>query len=131
MQNDIRILVVDDERIAVKNLEHILKKEGYSVVGTESGINALELLEEQHFDVVLTDLRMEKVDGLQILKKCLELHPDTEVIMITGYATLESALEAMKKGAFHYIAKPFKLELVRNVVREAAEKVKLKRKDEL
>ena len=131
MQNDIKILVVDDERIAVKNLEHILKKEGYSVVGTESGINALELLEEQHFDVVLTDLRMEKVDGLQILKKCLELHPDTEVIMITGYATLESALEAMKKGAFHYIAKPFKLELVRNVVREAAEKVKLKRKDEL
>ncbi len=129
MGNDIKILVVDDERIAVKNLEHILKKEGYSVVGTESGTNALKLLEERQFDVVLTDLRMEKVDGLQILKKCMELHPDTEVIMITGYATLESAVEAMKKGAFHYIAKPFKLELVRNVVKEAAEKVKLKREN--
>ena len=129
MKTDIRVLVVDDERIAVKNLEHILKKEGYTVVGTESGPNAVKLLEERQFDVVLTDLRMEKVDGLQILKKCMELQPDTEVIMITGYATLESAVEAMKKGAFHYIAKPFKLELVRNVVKEAAEKVRLKREN--
>jgi len=128
MQNDIRILVVDDERIAVKNLEHILKKEGYSVVGTESSMNALKLLEERQFDIVLTDLRMEKVDGLHILEKCLELHPDTEVIIITGFATLEVAVESMKKGAFHHIAKPFKLELVRNIVREAAEKVRQKRK---
>ncbi len=122
-------MVVDDERIAVKNLEHILKKEGYAVVGTESGSNALKLLEERQFEVVLTDLRMEKVDGLQILKKCRELQPDTEVIMITGYATLESAVEAMKKGAFHYIAKPFKLDLVRNIVKEAAEKVRLKQEN--
>jgi DNA-binding NtrC family response regulator len=129
MQNHIKILVVDDERIAVKNLEHILKKEGYTVTGTESSSNALKLLEEQQFDVVLTDLRMEKVDGLHILKKCHDLQPDTEVIMITGYATLESAVEAMKKGAFHYIAKPFKLDLVRNVVKEAAEKVRLKREN--
>ncbi len=129
MQNHIKILVVDDERIAVKNLEHILKKEGYTVTGTESGSNALKLLEEQQFDVVLTDLRMEKIDGLHILKKCHDLQPDTEVIMITGYATLESAVEAMKKGAFHYIAKPFKLDLVRNVVKEAAEKVRLKREN--
>lgn len=129
MQNHIKILVVDDEKIAVKNLEHILKKEGYTVTGTESGSNALKLLEEQQFDVVLTDLRMEKIDGLHILKKCHDLQPDTEVIMITGYATLESAVEAMKKGAFHYIAKPFKLDLVRNVVKEAAEKVKLKREN--
>jgi len=129
MQNHIKILVVDDERIAVKNLEHILKKEGYTVTGTESSSNALKLLEEQQFDVVLTDLRMEKIDGLHILKKCHDLQPDTEVIMITGYATLESAVEAMKKGAFHYIAKPFKLDLVRNVVKEAVEKVRLKREN--
>jgi len=129
MQSHIKILVVDDERIAVKNLEHILKKEGYTVTGTESSSNALKLLEEQQFDVVLTDLRMEKIDGLHILKKCHDLQPDTEVIMITGYATLESAVEAMKKGAFHYIAKPFKLDLVRNVVKEAVEKVRLKREN--
>ena len=124
-----RILVVDDERVAVKNLVHILKKEGYEVVGTESGMNALRFLEEQQFDVVLTDLKMEKVDGLQILKKCRELHPDTEVILITGYATLESAVQAMKKGAFHYIAKPFKLDIVRNVIKEALGRVKLKREN--
>jgi len=129
MQTHIKILVVDDERIAVKNLEHILKKEGYSVTGTESASNALKLLEKQEFCVVLTDLRMEKIDGMQILKKCHELQPDTEVIMITGYATLESAIETMKKGAFHYIAKPFKLDLVRNIVKEAAEKVQLKREN--
>jgi DNA-binding NtrC family response regulator len=129
MQSQIRILIVDDERIAVKNLEHILKKEGYAVVGTSSGSNAVKLLEERQFDVVLTDLRMEKVDGLQILKRCRELQPDAEVIMITGYATLESAVEAMKKGAFHYIAKPFKLDLVRNIVKEASEKVMLKREN--
>ena len=131
MHDNIKILVVDDERVAVRNLEHVLKKEGYDVVGTESGTNALKLLEEHPFDVVLTDLRMEKVDGLQILKRCRELYPDTEVVMITGYATLESAVEAMKKGAFHYVAKPFKLDLVRNVVKEAIEKVKLKKENRL
>ena len=129
MSGNARILVVDDERIAVKNLEHVLKKEGYEVAGTESGPNALKLLDEKQFDVVLTDLRMEKVDGLQILRKTRELYPDTEVIMITGYATLESAVEAMKKGAFHYVAKPFKLDLVRNIVKEAVEKVRLKKEN--
>jgi len=129
MQDNMKILIVDDERIALKNLEHVIRKEGYEVVGTESGPNALKLLEEQRFDVVLTDLRMEKVDGMQILRKCRELNPDAEIIMITGYATLESAVEAMKKGAFHYIAKPFKLDLVRNVVKEAVEKVRLKKEN--
>jgi DNA-binding NtrC family response regulator len=129
MQSKAKILIADDERVALKNLEHVMKKEGYEVTGTESGQNALKLLGEQQFDVVLTDLRMEKVDGMQILKKCQELYPDSEIIMITGYATLESAVETMKKGAFHYIAKPFKLDLVRKVVQEALEKVKLKREN--
>jgi len=129
VQGNVKILVVDDEKIALKNLEHVLRKEGYAVVGTESGLNALKLLTERPFDVVLTDLRMEKVDGLQILKKCRELYPDTAVIMITGYATLESAVDAMKAGAFHYIAKPFKLDVVRNVVKEAIEKVRLKKEN--
>ncbi|MFZ6007409.1 MAG: sigma-54-dependent transcriptional regulator [Nitrospirota bacterium] len=129
MQNHTTILIVDDEKIALKNLEHVMKKEGYEVVGTQSGQNALKLLNEQRFDVVLTDLRMEKVDGMQILKRCHELYPDTEVIMITGYATLESAVNAMKQGAFYYIAKPFKLDEVRKVVREACEKVRLKKEN--
>jgi DNA-binding NtrC family response regulator len=126
MQNNARILIVDDEKIALKNLEHVMKKEGHAVVATQSGQNALKLLEEQQFDVVLTDLKMEKVGGMQILKRCRELSPETEVIMITGFATLESAVNTMKHGAFYYIAKPFKLDEVRKVVREAVEKVRLK-----
>jgi DNA-binding NtrC family response regulator len=129
MKNHAKILIVDDEKIALKNLEHVMKKEGYEVVATQSGQNALKLLDEQRFDVVLTDLRMEKVDGMQILKRCHELYSDTEVIMITGYATLESAVKAMKHGAFYYIAKPFKLDEVRKVVREAFEKVRLKKEN--
>lgn len=129
MEYKAKVLVVDDENIALKNLEHVMKKEGYEVVGTTSGPNALKILEEQEFDVVLTDLRMEKVDGMQILKRCKELYPDIEVIMITGYATLESAVKTMKHGAFYYISKPFKLDEVRKVVREAVEKVKLKKEN--
>jgi DNA-binding NtrC family response regulator len=129
METNVKILIVDDERVALKNLEHVMKKEGYDVTATESGQNALKLLEDQKFDVVLTDLRMEKVDGMQILKKSQDLYPDSEIIMITGYATLESAVDAMKKGAFHYVAKPFKLDVVRNVVKEAIEKVMLKREN--
>src|SRR5574341_19893 len=129
MRNHTKLLIVDDERVALKNLEHVMKKEGYDVTGTQSGPNAIRLLEEQPFDVVLTDLRMEKVDGMQILRKSRELYPDTEVVMITGYATLESAVDAMKHGAFYYIAKPFKLDEVRKVVKEAVHKVELKKEN--
>ncbi len=124
-----KLLIVDDEKVAMKNLEHVMKKEGYAVTASQSGTNALTLLEKQPFDVVLTDLRMEKVDGMQILKRCRESHPDTEVILVTGYATLENAVEAMKHGAFYYIAKPYRLEEVRKVVAEALEKIRLKREN--
>jgi len=124
-----RLLLIDDERIALRNLEHVLTKEGYQVTATQSGGHALELLDSQPFDLVLTDMRMDKVDGMQILRRCKAQYPDTEVIMITGYATLESAVEAMKEGAFHYIAKPFRLDEVRKTVAEALEKLQLKREN--
>ncbi len=129
MSDKIRILIVDDERIALKNLEHVLKKEGYLVKTTTSGQNALKMLNREYFDIVLTDLKMEKVDGMQILKRTKEISPDTEVIMITGYATVETAIEAMKHGAYHYLTKPFKLDEVRKVVKEASEKIFLKREN--
>jgi len=124
-----KLLIVDDEKVALKNLEHVLNKEGYEVTATQSGANALAFLDKQRFDVVLTDLRMEKVDGMQILKKCRETCPDTEVLMITGYATLDSAVAAMKLGAFYYIAKPFRLDEVRKVTAEAMEKIRLRREN--
>lgn len=126
-----KILIVDDEKIALKNLEYVMKKEGYEVTATMSGPNALKLLQEQEFDVVLTDLKMEKVDGVEVLEKCKKLYPDTEVIMITAYATIPSAVETMKKGAYDYIAKPFKLDEVRRIVKEAIEKVRLKKENKL
>jgi DNA-binding NtrC family response regulator len=129
MSDKASVLVVDDERIAARNLEHLLKKEGYDVCTAQSGAAALTLLEQRPFDVVLTDLRMEKVDGMQVLARCRTLHPDAEVILVTGYATTESAVQAMKDGAFYYIAKPFRLDEVRKVVAEAVAKIRLKREN--
>jgi len=124
-----RILVVDDEEVALANLCHVLQKEGYEVTGAGSGPEAVHLLEEQPFDLVLTDLKMEKIDGMTVMARARELHPDLEVVMITGYATVDSAIAAMKAGAYHYIAKPYKLDEVRKVVREALEKTRLKREN--
>jgi DNA-binding NtrC family response regulator len=124
-----RLLVVDDEPIALKNLERVLVKEGYDVTAASSGPAALKHLRQRGFDVVLTDLRMEKVDGMEVLRRSREIDPDVEVILITGYATIDTAIEAMKHGAYHYVAKPFKLDEVRKVVGEAAEKVALKKEN--
>jgi DNA-binding NtrC family response regulator len=124
-----RVLVVDDEPIALRNLERVLEKEGYEVSTAASGQSALRQLRLKAFDVVLTDLRMEKVDGLQVLTRSKEVDPDIEVILVTGYAAVDTAIEAMKRGAYHYLAKPFKLDEVRKVVREAVEKVALKKEN--
>ena len=122
----VRILIVDDEFIARDNLEHVLRKEGYETVVLDSGVKALKELEKGEFDLVMTDLRMQLVDGMQILERTRELYPDTEVIMITGYATVSTAVEAMQKGAYHYIAKPYKIDEVRILVAQALEKRWLK-----
>jgi len=124
-----KILVVDDEQIARENLKHILTKEGYDVVSVDSGIQALKKLANTNFDLVLTDLKMKQVDGMEVLAKTKEQHPDTEVIMITAYATIGTAIEAMQKGAYHYIPKPYKIEEAKLILKRALEKKWLK--DEL
>ncbi len=121
-----RLLVVDDEQIALNNLGRVLTREGYEVALEQNGTAALARIEQEAFDIVLTDLRMEKVDGMELLKATRARHPDTEVIMITGYATAETAVEAMKQGAFYYIAKPFRLDEVKKVVSEAMQKIRLR-----
>jgi DNA-binding NtrC family response regulator len=126
-----RLLIVDDEEIALKDLQHVMTREGYDVTATKSGARAMALLEAQDFDVVLTDLRMDGVDGMDILKRCRERHPDAEVVLITAYATAESAVKAMKQGAFYYVAKPFRLDEVRKVVAEAVAKVTLRRENQV
>lgn len=124
-----RLLVVDDEPVALKNLAHVLRKEGYAVETAASGPTALKRLEAGRYDVVLTDLRMEKVDGLRVLRESKARDAETEVIVITGHANVTSAVDAMKAGAFHYVSKPFRLDEVRAVVREALALVHLKREN--
>ncbi|UCH82506.1 MAG: sigma-54-dependent Fis family transcriptional regulator [Nitrospiraceae bacterium] len=129
MGNDARILIVDDEQITLENLEIIMKRENYDVTTASSGKEAVKILNKQEFDVVLTDLRMDEIDGIQVLTECKKLYPDSEVIIITAYASLPSAIETTKQGAYYYLAKPFKLDEVRKIVREALEKVKLKKEN--
>jgi DNA-binding NtrC family response regulator len=121
-----RILIVDDEVIARDNLEHVLLREGYDTLSVDSGVKALQELEKNEFDLVMTDLRMKVVDGMQVLERTRELYPHTEVIMITGYATVSTAVEAMQRGAYHYLAKPYKIDEVRILVRQALERRWLK-----
>jgi len=122
MNRKARILVVDDEEIARKNLAHILMKENYEVVTRPDAESALQDLSAAEFDVVLTDLRMGKLGGMDLLETVKKRHPETRVIIITGYATVPSAIDAIKKGAYSYIAKPYKLDEVRDTVRQALDK---------
>lgn len=115
------ILVVDDEEVARKNLSHILFKENYDVTAVSNGEEALRKFDSRECDVVITDLRMASVDGMELLEKVKAKLPEVGVIVVTGYASIPSAIEAVRKGASHYIEKPFKLDEVRNAVRQALE----------
>ncbi|MBU3948680.1 MAG: endopeptidase La [Proteobacteria bacterium] len=118
------ILVVDDEEIARTNLEYILRKEGYAVSTAANGVEAINILKEQHVDLILTDLKMEKMDGMQLLELSKKISPHTKIVMITGFATVSSAVDALKKGAFHYLPKPINLDELRQTVRQIIEKKK-------
>jgi ATP-dependent Lon protease len=119
MSRQARILVIDDEEIARKNLAHVLSRELYEVVTSPDAEQGLREMESAEFDVVLTDLRMGRVSGMDLLETVKKRFPETRVVMVTGFATVQSAIEAMKKGAFHYLTKPYKLDEVRDTVRQA------------
>jgi ATP-dependent Lon protease len=120
------ILVVDDEKMTRQNLEHVFKKDGYAVKTAASGTEALGFLKESAFDVIVTDLKMEKVDGMDVLSRAKAKDPSTEVIIITGYATVNTAIEAMKKGSYHFLAKPLKLNEIRETIQKALFKKKVR-----
>ena len=124
-----KVLVVDDEEMARNDLAYVLKKQKYDVTTAGTGPTALDLIRQEDFDVILTDLKMEEVDGMQILQECRRVHPLTEVIVITGHASVDTAIEAMKYGAYHYLPKPYRVGEVRKLVAEAVEKVVLKREN--
>ncbi|MBI5203379.1 MAG: sigma-54-dependent Fis family transcriptional regulator [Nitrospirae bacterium] len=120
-----KILIVDDERDICKALEFLLKREDYSVSAVHSGEDAIKKLREESFDVVITDLKMGRVDGMTVLEKAKELSPDTAVIIMTAFASIESAVDAMKRGAVDYIVKPFLNEEIRLTIRKILEQKKL------
>ena len=122
-----RILVVDDEENMVHFLTKLLGAEGFDVEGVRTGEAALDRLRATFFELILTDLKLPHTDGIKILKEARELHPETVIILITAYGTIESAIEAMRAGAYDYVTKPFRAGEILQVVNKALERVRLRR----
>ncbi len=119
-----RILVLDDEPIVCKRLQPALEKLGYEVRTFTSSLEAMDHIEENEYEIVITDLKMKGLDGMLFLQEAKKRSPRTEVIVITGFATLETAKESFQKGVFDFIAKPFKLSEIQEVVTRAASKLR-------
>lgn len=124
-----RVLVVDDEPMIVSLLSAVLREKGWDVTEARSGTDGIDQLDRARFDVILTDLVMPGDSGIDLLRAAKEIHPDVEVILMTGYATAETAIEAMRNGAFHYIMKPLKPEEVVNLVEKAYSQRQLQREN--
>ena len=118
-----KILLLDDEQIVLKRLKPALEKAGYEVEAFSRSLEASSRIMETEFDIVITDLKMEGLDGMQFLTQVKSRSPATEVIVITGFATMETAKESFKKGVFDFLAKPFKLGEIQEVVAKAESKV--------
>ncbi len=118
-----RLMIIDDEPIVGKRLRQIFEKAGYDVEVFTSGLPALQELERRAYDIIVTDLKMEGVDGMKILETAREKNPDIKVIIITGFAKMETATEAFKKGVFDFIAKPFKVDELKQVILRAEEEL--------
>jgi len=116
-------MVIDDENIVGKRLKPALEKNGDVVETFTDAREALERFNEQHFDIVVSDIRMDDIDGLEVLEQVLARSERTKVIIITGYATVEVAQEALVKGAFDFIAKPFKPDDLRKIIEKAAKEL--------
>jgi len=123
MSEKLQVLLLDDEPIVGKRLGPALVKIGCEVEVFEEPLSALARLKQKNFDIVVTDIRMEEMDGMQILEHVNASSPRTKVIMITGYAMIALAREAMEKGAFDFIAKPFKPDDLRRVIARAAKEL--------
>ncbi len=121
----VKILVIDDERSIRNTLKEILEYEKFEVDVAEDGFEGLKKTEETSYDVVLCDIKMPKMDGVEVLEKIIERAPDTTVVMISGHGTIDTAVEAIKKGAYDFISKPLDLNRLLITIRNATDKSKL------
>lgn len=124
-----KILVADDEQSMREFLDIMLKKEGYKVSLASNGEEVLKLAEKDIFDLILMDIRMPKLDGIAVLKKIKALSPETIVVMITAHASTDTAIMAMKEGAYDYVTKPFKVDEIKLIIRNALEKKNLQKEN--
>ena len=123
MSQTLNVLVVDDEQIVIDSIKKLLRKENYDVYGVLSVEEALDKMKQVHVDIILTDLMMPDIDGLEFMRMTKDEHPNLPVIMITGYATINTALQATQLGAFDYVAKPFTRKELHGVLKRASEMV--------
>jgi len=123
-EQPLSIMLIDDESIVGKRLKPALEKTGDLVETFENGEDALARFDEIPFDIVVTDIRMEKIDGIEILEQVLAKSTRTKVIIITGYSTVEITSEALSKGAFDFIAKPFKPADLREIIKRASSELR-------
>ena len=105
-----KILLAEDEEITVKHLTNTLKAEGYQVASTSNGLDALQMIEADSYDLLIADIRMPGLSGIELLGRTKERSPETDVVIITGFGSIGSAVDAMKKGAIEYVTKPFDLD---------------------
>jgi len=121
--NMIKIIAVDDEDIVLSFIQDALDDDHYHIRVANNGLTALEMIEKDPADLILTDIRMPQMDGIELMKRVRQIRPETGVIYMTGYANLNSAKDAIKQGAFDYIMKPFELTEIRQAVEKAAKKI--------
>ena len=114
-----QIVIIDDEKIVCNMVQRILTQEGYEVESFTDSTQALERIRNKKFDLVITDLKMENVDGMDILKEVNTLYPEAKVIMLTAYATLDAAIEAIRERIFDFFPKPVKIEDLKRSVQKA------------
>ena len=123
MRHPCEILIVDDEPIICERLKAFIEKEGHRVETFTVPGEALKRLETKDFEILISDIRMAEIDGIQVMERAFEKSRRIKVIMITGYATMELARESMAKGAFDFIAKPFKWKEIRATIEKATEEI--------
>lgn len=127
MENHVKILIVDDDEISREILQDAIEQPGVEIGLASDGVEGLEKLATQPFDILITDLNMPRMDGLTLLREARQRYPHILTIIITGYGSLESAIEAIRQGTYDYIQKPFKIEEMTVTTRNAIEKIRILR----